>query len=89
MAIDPLVDPNSNEYKIIDPFNGLRDLRRGILRFVGKPEDRIREDGLRVLRALRFEITKNLSPKDETFLATRSHLVARCSGDSECWGNGH
>lgn len=37
-----------------DPFGGLDDLRASILRTVGTPEDRFREDYLRVLRALRF-----------------------------------
>ena len=39
---------------IVDPFHGVEDLRRGIIRFVGNPEHRILEDPLRILRALRF-----------------------------------
>lgn len=46
--------------EILDPFGGGEDLHRGILRFVGEPEDRIREDGLRVLRGFRFMVTKDL-----------------------------
>jgi tRNA nucleotidyltransferase (CCA-adding enzyme) len=71
MAQDPLTDEG-----IVDPFGGQRDLKRGILRFVGNPEDRIREDGLRVLRAFRFEITKGLQPDEGTYLATRSRLAS-------------
>ncbi|MDX1566895.1 MAG: CCA tRNA nucleotidyltransferase [Longimicrobiales bacterium] len=37
-----------------DPFGGVQDLEDGILRTVGTPEERFREDYLRVLRALRF-----------------------------------
>ncbi len=37
-----------------DPFEGAVDLERGVLRTVGSPEDRLAEDYLRVLRALRF-----------------------------------
>jgi len=37
-----------------DPFGGVADLERGILRTVGRPEERFSEDYLRVLRALRF-----------------------------------
>ncbi|HWV56799.1 MAG TPA: hypothetical protein VNZ57_04950, partial [Longimicrobiales bacterium] len=37
-----------------DPFGGEADLRAGVLRTVGRPEDRFAEDYLRVLRALRF-----------------------------------
>ena len=37
-----------------DPFGGVDDLERGLLRTVGQPADRLAEDYLRVLRALRF-----------------------------------
>lgn len=37
-----------------DPHRGARDLRAGILRAVGDPAERFREDYLRVLRGLRF-----------------------------------
>lgn len=37
-----------------DPYGGRRDLERGVLRAVGEPAQRFREDYLRVLRGLRF-----------------------------------
>jgi tRNA nucleotidyltransferase (CCA-adding enzyme) len=37
-----------------DPFGGRADLERGILRAVGVPADRFREDYLRILRGIRF-----------------------------------
>ena len=37
-----------------DPFGGREDLKKGLLRAVGKPELRFREDALRILRGLRF-----------------------------------
>ena len=40
--------------KVIDLFNGREDISKGILRAVGKAEDRINEDALRILRAYRF-----------------------------------
>lgn len=39
---------------IIDPFNGQKDLENHIIRAVGKAENRIQEDALRMLRAIRF-----------------------------------
>lgn len=39
---------------IIDIFGGRRDLQNGVLRAIGEPEERFGEDGLRILRALRF-----------------------------------
>lgn len=42
------------ETGIIDPFGGQNDLKNGIIRCVGDPMKRFDEDGLRILRALRF-----------------------------------
>lgn len=39
---------------VVDPLGGLPDLRAGRVRFIGRPEDRIREDYLRILRFFRF-----------------------------------
>ena len=42
---------------IVDPFGGQRDLRWRIIRCVGDPEERFREDPLRILRGMRFAST--------------------------------
>lgn len=39
---------------LYDPYGGQRDLRRRVLRAVGAPAERFREDYLRILRGLRF-----------------------------------
>ena len=49
-----------------DPFGGEQDLKKGILRCVGDPETRFREDALRILRGLRFSVTYDLTPAPET-----------------------
>ena len=46
---------------IIDPFGGRRDLEARILKAVGDPDERFREDGLRIMRALRFSSVLGLS----------------------------
>lgn len=43
---------------ILDPHGGQEDLAARILRCVGEPEERMREDALRALRAIRFAVTK-------------------------------
>ena len=43
---------------LIDPFNGQQDLQNRILRCVGDAEQRFNEDYLRIVRAVRFHITK-------------------------------
>ena len=40
--------------EVVDPFGGQKDLARGLIRCVGDPDRRFREDGLRLLRAVRF-----------------------------------
>lgn len=43
-----------NNDMLIDKYNGISDLKNNILRCVGIAEERIKEDGLRILRAFRF-----------------------------------
>lgn len=50
---------------ILDPHNGLQDIKDGIIRCVGDPEKRFNEDALRMLRMVRFAITKNMVLDDE------------------------
>ena len=47
IAMDPQGD-------LRDPFGGAKDIGSGLIRCVGRPDRRFREDGLRVMRALRF-----------------------------------
>lgn len=39
---------------LIDPFNGQQDIENKIIRAVGEPQERFKEDALRILRAIRF-----------------------------------
>ena len=43
--------------KVIDLFEGQKDLENKIIKAVGKPEERFNEDALRMLRAVRFSVT--------------------------------
>ena len=66
-AIAQKVDDNFNlieEY--IDPFSGLLDIETKCLQFVGDASLRIKEDELRWLRALRFQVTKAFIPSETT-----------------------
>lgn len=40
--------------ELVDPFGGQKDLRMGVVRAVGVPEERFAEDPLRLMRAVRF-----------------------------------
>ena len=54
--------------EILDPFEGRKDLERGVIRPVGDPLDRMRDDPLRMMRAVRFEAT--LSTLEKPFAMT-------------------
>lgn len=51
-------DPVAGRFS--DPFDGLSDLGAGLVRAVGIPLHRFREDGLRTMRAVRFCATRGL-----------------------------
>lgn len=69
-TVNAIAKDAGGEY--IDPFDGIKDLRMGVLRAVGNAEDRLREDALRALRALRFSLTKRLSLTNELGQALES-----------------
>ena len=50
-----------NKGKLVDLFDGEKDLKKKIIRAVGNPEERFNEDALRMLRAVRFATTLSAS----------------------------
>jgi len=50
----------------VDPFGGRRDLENRVLRCVGDPETRFREDALRILRGMRFAARFRLEVEPRT-----------------------
>ena len=50
----------------VDPFGGRADLENRILRAVGDPQTRFREDSLRILRGVRFAVKYGLSVEEKT-----------------------
>lgn len=58
---------------LIDYFDGLKDLVRGIIRAVGDPDKRFGEDALRILRAVRFGAQYDFVIEKNTASALKSH----------------
>ena len=52
--------------KIIDPFDGMKDLQKKCIRAVGIPGERFEEDLSRMLRAIRFACELNFSVEKKT-----------------------
>lgn len=53
---------------VFDYYNGITDLEKGIVRFIGNPEDRIKEDYLRIMRFFRFYAIFGKTPIDKAAL---------------------
>jgi tRNA nucleotidyltransferase (CCA-adding enzyme) len=69
--------------ELVDFFGGQTDLAARVLRAVGDPEDRLREDALRMLRAVRFATLLDLRIDERTAIAIRrnAHLAETLSGE--------
>ena len=63
LAYDP------SEDKLVDLFGGVEDFERGVVRAVGDPKERFREDGLRPLRAVRLAARFEFEVEPETLNA--------------------
>ena len=67
--------------ELLDPSQGRRDLAARVVRFVGNPEERIREDPLRMLRATRFcaQLEFELDPAAAAAIARAAAELRRIS----------
>jgi poly(A) polymerase len=76
-----MMDPETG--CILDFVDGQRDLARGIVRAIGDPDERFREDHLRLLRAIRFAARFKFQIEPKTFEAIkRDHaLIAKVSAE--------
>lgn len=79
------LDPRTGE--LHDPCGGLPDLQAGVVRAVGEPEDRFREDALRLLRAFRLvaEYGWRLEPATARAIVSCSFLLERVAAE-RIWG---
>tara|TARA_B100001027_G_C16257149_1_gene327554 strand:- start:433 stop:1659 length:1227 start_codon:yes stop_codon:yes gene_type:complete len=54
--------------RVYDPFKGVDDIRNGVIKFIGNPDKKIKEDYLRALRYIRFFIQYSQIDYDEYVL---------------------
>ncbi len=68
---------------LVDAFGGQQDLAAGVVRCVGEPDARFHEDGLRILRALRFASRFGFALERETAYSIRRnrHLLGNISAE--------
>lgn len=65
-------DPTKDE--VMDYVGGQIDMRDKLVRFIGDPETRIKEDHLRILRAVRFKNAFGFQYHPETYQAIKKHV---------------
>lgn len=68
---------------MVDAFDGIGDLKRGIIRCVGDAKERFSEDALRMLRAVRFAAQLGFAIEDETrrAICTLAPNIAKVSAE--------
>jgi len=68
---------------IIDPFNGQKDLEKKLIMAVGDPQERFKEDALRLMRAIRFATQLSFSIEKSTLSAITedASLLAHIAGE--------
>ena len=71
MAIEIL----KSKTKVIDLFEGQKDLDKKIIRTVGNPDERFNEDALRMLRAVRFATTLDFEIEEKTKEAIKKNSI--------------
>src|SRR5579872_1362085 len=68
---------------IVDPYNGQQDLKNRIIRAVGNPNERFKEDALRLMRAIRFATQLSFTIEGSTWKAIQedAQLLPLISGE--------
>lgn len=68
-------------YKIVDPFKGKEDIKNKIIKAVGNPAKRFKEDALRLMRAIRFATTLLFTIEEKTWgeIVNDSKLISEIS----------
>ncbi|MFZ4648469.1 MAG: CCA tRNA nucleotidyltransferase [Patescibacteria group bacterium] len=61
-----LIEIDNQSYELVDLFRGRRDLKDKIIRAVGEPSERFKEDALRMIRAIRFSSQLGFELEEKT-----------------------
>jgi len=80
-TINAIAESVSGE--LVDPYGGLEDIQKGIIKCVGGPNTRFSEDALRMFRALRFSAQLGFSIEHETMKAIYANVAMARNISSE------
>ena len=72
---------NPETGEVVDPYGGISDLAKGVIKTVGLANDRFEEDGLRILRAIRFHVELGfpIDPETEKSILEKSYILKEVS----------
>lgn len=67
----------TSSFTLIDPYNGQEDINQKIIRAVGDPNKRFKEDALRLMRAIRIatQLEFKMEPKTYEAITVNAHLI--------------
>ncbi len=68
-----LIKKGKDNYKVIDPFKGQKDLDKKIIKAVGDANDRFSEDALRMMRSIRIAAELGFTIEEETLEAIKKN----------------
>lgn len=75
--------PQGSTHEIVDPFGGREDIKNKLIRAVGNPNERFKEDALRLMRAIRFatQLSFTIEEKTWTAIANDAKLITEISAE--------
>ena len=76
---------NATTFKLIDPFDGQKDLQNRLIKAVGSPKLRFREDPLRILRCIRFATVLDFEIEELTLKKLKSMTYSLMRISRERW----
>jgi len=83
IALKPTTKDQRLKTNLIDPYGGQKDLKENIVRAVGNPKERFKEDALRLLRAIRIATELSFTIDRETWkeIISDAPLIEKVSGE--------
>lgn len=83
MALELESLSSSSSYKVIDLYDGQRDLENRLIRCVGEPDERFKEDALRMMRAIRIASQIGFLIEEKTFesIQKNAKLIEKIAGE--------
>lgn len=74
---------NHSQFTLVDPYDGQGDLKKKLIRTVGKADERFGEDALRLMRAVRFATTLGfeIEKKTKAAISQGAKLINKIAGE--------